>query len=49
MTDSVQDGPRAGWDAAFKLIRELGDERLLIDDAIDLDFDQWEWPSLEQS
>jgi virulence-associated protein VagC len=31
--------PRKGWNEAFKKMRENGDDRLLIDDMLDGDFD----------
>lgn len=34
---------RKGWDAAFKKMHERRDDVLLIDDAIDLDMDFWQW------
>ncbi len=34
---------RQGWDAMFKKMHEVGDDILLISDAIDLDFEDWEW------
>jgi len=39
---SVRSCPRAGWDAAFKRMHEVGDDRLLIDDHLGLDFAGWE-------
>ncbi len=35
--------PREGWDEAYKKIHALGDDKLLIDDGLDLDFKDWEW------
>jgi len=31
--------PRKGWDEAFKKMRKNGDDKLLIDDMLDGDFD----------
>ncbi len=35
--------PRAGWEAAFKEMHARGDDQLLINDNIDLDFPGWKW------
>ena len=35
--------PRAGWEAAFKTMHARGDDQLLIDDNIDLNFSDWKW------
>ena len=35
--------PRVGWEEAFQKMHENRDDQLLIGDAIDLDFEQWEW------
>lgn len=35
--------PRAGWEAAFRRMHERGEDRLLIPDSLDLDFESWEW------
>ena len=35
--------PRAGWEAAFQAMHERHDDRLLIDDRVDLDLGSWEW------
>jgi antitoxin MazE len=34
---------RQGWDQAFKKMGERGEDRLLVDDRIDLSFKDWEW------
>ena len=34
---------RDGWEAAFKAMHDAGEDRLLIDDRLDLDVDPWEW------
>lgn len=48
----VQDGkiiitpvnnPRENWDAEFKLMHENGDDKLIIDDILDDDMEDWEW------
>jgi len=33
--------PRKGWDNAFSLMHERGEDSLLIDDSLDLE--EWEW------
>lgn len=35
--------PRRGWDEAFKKMYENNDDKLLIDDNIDLNIESWEW------
>ena len=35
--------PREGWAEAFKQMAHTGDDALLIDDGLDLDFEGWEW------
>jgi antitoxin MazE len=39
----VEDQPRKGWDEQFKRMHEHQDDTLLIDDAIGLDAEDWEW------
>lgn len=39
----VQKKPREGWADAFKEMAASGDDVLLIDDGLDLDFEGWEW------
>jgi len=39
----VKRAPRKGWDEAFKKMRSEGDDRLLINDRLDLDSKDWEW------
>jgi len=34
--------PREGWAEAFKQMSHAGDDALLIDDSLDLDFEGWE-------
>jgi antitoxin MazE len=37
------DQPRKGWDQAFKIMHENGDDELLMDDIFENeDFDQWD-------
>lgn len=33
--------PREGWAEAFQEMAACGDDALLIDDGLDLDFDEW--------
>lgn len=35
--------PRAGWDMAFQAMHAQHDDRLLIEDRVDLDVASWEW------
>ena len=35
--------PRQGWDDQFAAMAENQDDRLLIDDALEMDTDEWEW------
>ena len=35
--------PRKNWDRAFKDMRKIGDDRLLIADSLDLDTGDWKW------
>lgn len=37
----VAKSPRAEWGKAFALMRERGEDSLLIDDALDVE--EWEW------
>jgi antitoxin MazE len=39
----IKQRPRAGWEAAFKKMHRLGEDQLLIDGRLDLDFAGWEW------
>lgn len=39
----TQKKPREGWAEAFKQMANSGDDALLIDDSLDLDFDGLEW------
>ena len=40
---SIKQGVRQGWDEAFKTMHQKGDDRLLINDALDLEIKDWEW------
>lgn len=35
--------PRENWDKYFKQMKENKDDKLIIDDKIDLEMDNWEW------
>lgn len=35
--------PRDGWEEAFRAMHDKGEDRLLIDEPIDLDLGPWEW------
>jgi antitoxin MazE len=35
--------PRHEWDKAFKEMNHLEEDRLLIDDSLDAESEQWEW------
>ena len=35
--------PRKGWERALRTMHDYGDDKLLIDDALDVDTDDWEW------
>lgn len=37
----IQKKPREGWTEAFKDMAASGDDALLINDSLDLDFDEW--------
>ena len=39
----VRTHPRAGWAEAFRAMHERGEDRLLIDERLDLDPGSWEW------
>ena len=39
----VRTHPRAGWAEAFRAMRERGEDRLLVDERVDLDPGSWEW------
>ena len=39
----VKRRPRAGWEAAFKKMRQQGEDRSLIPENLDLDLGDWEW------
>ncbi|OGD36358.1 MAG: peptidase [Candidatus Aminicenantes bacterium RBG_19FT_COMBO_58_17] len=34
---------RQGWDQAFKKMRERSEDRLLVDERVDIAFKDWEW------
>jgi len=35
--------PRAGWDDALKNVHDNGDDKMMIDNSIDAEMDDWEW------
>jgi len=39
----VNRAPRKGWEEAFKKMEKAGEDRLLINDRLDLDSADWEW------
>jgi antitoxin MazE len=39
----VKRSPRKGWDEAFKKMGTAREDRLLIEDRLDLDIADWEW------
>jgi len=40
---SLKKEVRKDWEDAFKKMHDLKEDRLLIDDNIDLDMENWEW------
>ncbi|MFA4931025.1 MAG: AbrB/MazE/SpoVT family DNA-binding domain-containing protein [Patescibacteria group bacterium] len=39
----VKKVPRQGWREQAAKMHELGDDELIIDDGLDLDWEGWEW------
>lgn len=40
--------PRKGWDKAFQLMHEKGDDQLLMDDVFeDENFEEWKWNNIK--
>lgn len=39
----VKRKPRQDWDKKLKIMHVLGEDKLLIDDNLDLNTDDWEW------
>lgn len=35
--------PRQGWDNAFKAMHSNNEDRLVVDDSLELDTEGWEW------
>lgn len=35
--------PREGWDDAFKLMHQRGEDNLIVDETIDSQLEDWEW------
>lgn len=40
---AVKKTPREGWAEKFKEMAENGDDKLAIEDSIDIDMKNWEW------
>ena len=40
---SIKKTIRDGWEEKFKKMAENGDDKLQIDDSIDIDMKNWEW------
>ena len=40
---SLKKNVRDGWGEKFKIMAENGDDRLQIDDSIEIDIKNWEW------
>jgi antitoxin MazE len=40
---SIKNKARDGWSEKFKAMAENGDDKLVIDDSIDIDMKNWEW------
>ena len=41
--EPVHRQPRQGWAEAFQQMHENAEDEPLVDDAVDLDLDEWEW------
>jgi antitoxin MazE len=41
--DPNVDTPRGGWDEQFRHMAEEHDDQLLMDDALDVDVEAWDW------
>lgn len=39
----IESGPRIGWEKSFRLMHANKDDKLLVDDALDLDVEHWNW------
>jgi antitoxin MazE len=39
----IKNKAREGWAEKFKLMAENGDDKLVIEDSIDIDMKNWEW------
>ena len=39
----IKNKPRKGWDDYFKMMKEKKEDKLLINDQIDLEMEGWEW------
>jgi antitoxin MazE len=40
---AIKNKPREGWNEKFRVMAENGDDKLLIDEIIGLDMQNWEW------
>ena len=40
---SIKKNVRDGWGEKFKIMAENGDDKLQIDDSIEIDMKNWEW------
>jgi antitoxin MazE len=40
---AIKNKPRDGWNEKFRVMAENGDDKLLIDEIIGLDMQNWEW------
>jgi antitoxin MazE len=43
MVRPIRHTPRQGWEKKFKEMHQRGEDKLLIDDALDADFKDWQW------
>jgi len=41
--EPVRSHPRTGWDEAFQAMAANNDDNLLVEDGLDLDWNEWEW------
>jgi len=40
---SINKKPRHGWDEAFKMMHAKGEDKLLLEDTLDLNIKDWQW------
>ena len=43
LLEPIKNKPRQNWENAFKEMSKNNDDQLLIDDSIDIDFEEWQW------